>query len=61
MLDFLEAQPGRVNLIEDKIRPHLFINELFIYIKYLKEELLETADKMDSKKEKYFEISSNNY
>jgi hypothetical protein len=46
---------GRSNLIEDDTRPHMFINELFIYIKYLKEELLEAATKMDAKKEKYFE------
>jgi hypothetical protein len=45
---------GRANLIEDETRPHIFINELFIYIKYLKEELLEAASKMDAKKEKYF-------
>jgi hypothetical protein len=45
---------GRSNLIEDEARPHMFINELFIYIKYLKEELSEAANKMDAKKEKYF-------
>lgn len=45
---------GRTNIITDKARPHVFINELFIYFKYLKEKLLDEADHMDSKREKYF-------
>ena len=45
---------GRINIITDNSRPHVFINELFIYINYLKERLLDEADNMDSKREKYF-------
>ncbi|MEO5908965.1 MAG: hypothetical protein ABIR50_06870 [Ginsengibacter sp.] len=45
---------GRTNIITDNSRPHVFINELFIYINYLKERLLNEADNMDNKKEKYF-------
>ena len=45
---------GRTNIITDNSRPHVFINELFIYINYLKERLLDEADNMDSKREKYF-------
>ncbi len=45
---------GRTNIITDKGRPHMFINELYIYISYLKERLLDEADKIDSKREKYF-------
>ena len=45
---------GRNNIITDKSRPHVFINELFIYINYLKEKLLEETDMMDNKREKYF-------
>jgi hypothetical protein len=45
---------GRSNLITDESRPHLFINELFIYIAYFKKLLLAVAEPMDSKKEKYF-------
>lgn len=45
---------GRTNIITDKNRPHIFINELFIYINYLKEQLLEEAWQTDKKKEKYF-------
>lgn len=45
---------GRTNIITDNSRPHVFINELFIYINYLKERLLYEGDNMDSKREKYF-------
>ena len=45
---------GRTNIITDKSRPHMFINELFLYIGYLKEQLLEEAGtKPDIKKDKY--------
>jgi hypothetical protein len=44
---------GRSNIITDERRPHLFINELFIYIAYLKELLLDVAEPIDKKKEKY--------
>jgi len=45
---------GRNNIITDAGRPHVFINELFIYINYLKDQILEETDSMDAKKEKYF-------
>jgi hypothetical protein len=45
---------GRSSIITDKNRPHMFINELFIYINYLREQLLEESAPMDKKKEKYF-------
>lgn len=45
---------GRTNIITDKKRPHAFVNELFIYINYLKEQILDEVDNMDGKKEKYF-------
>jgi hypothetical protein len=45
---------GRTNIITDKKRPHAFVNELFIYINYLKEQILDEADNMDSKIEKHF-------
>jgi len=45
---------GRTNIITESYRPHVFINELFIYINYLKEKLLDEEDIMDSKREKYF-------
>jgi hypothetical protein len=45
---------GRGNLITDESRPHLFLNELFIYIAYFKELISAVAGPMDKKKEKYF-------
>lgn len=45
---------GRTNIITDNSRPHVFINELFIYINYLKERLMDEAENIDNKKEKYF-------
>ena len=44
---------GRSNIITDERRPHLFINELFIYIAYFKELLLQVGEPIDKKKEKY--------
>ena len=44
---------GRSNIITDERRPHLFINELFIYIAYFKELLLDVPEPIDKKKEKY--------
>jgi hypothetical protein len=45
---------GRTNIITDQSRPHVFINELFIYIAYFKEQFSEAAEPIDKKKEKYF-------
>jgi len=45
---------GRSNIITDKNRPHMFINELFIYVNYLEEQLREQVKNMNQKKEKYF-------
>ena len=45
---------GRTNIVTDKSRPNLFINELFIYIDYFKEQILEETETPDIKKYKYF-------
>jgi hypothetical protein len=45
---------GRTNIITDETRPHVFINELFIYIAYFKEQLSEVNMPFDKKKGKYF-------
>lgn len=45
---------GRTNIIEDITRPHMFINELFIYVNYFKEQFAEgTRIIADPKREKY--------
>lgn len=45
---------GRTNIVTDESRPHVFINELFIYISYLKEQLSEVDLPIEKKKGKYF-------
>jgi len=45
---------GRTNIITDETRPHVFINELFIYISYFKEQLSEVNMPLDKRKGKYF-------
>src|SRR5690606_5562650 len=45
---------GRTNIIGDVGRPHVFINELRIYIDYLKNQFAEEAGTMDKKRERYF-------
>ena len=45
---------GRTNIIEYAGRPHVFINELRIYIDYLKGQFFKEAETLDAKREKYF-------
>jgi hypothetical protein len=45
---------GRINLLCKACRPHMFINELRIYIDYLKEQLNETFDPENIKQMKYY-------
>ena len=45
---------GRTNIIRDIERPHMFINELFIYINYFKEQIAERTQTItDPKRQKY--------
>ncbi len=46
---------GRINIMEDKNRPHMFIKELNLYMDYLKNRLNEAGDEWDKKQQKYFE------
>ncbi len=45
---------GRTNIVTDKNRAHVFINELFIYIEYLGKQVNEKFITIDKKREKYF-------
>lgn len=51
---------GRTNSITRTDRPNMFINELKLYIDYLKNKLEETRASMNSKQEKYLLTFSNN-
>ena len=44
---------GQVDLLEGVNRPHMFINELKLYIDYLKKDIAESVENMNTKKEKY--------
>lgn len=45
---------GRKNLLNDVPRPHMFVNELHLYIDYLKKELGKCRLLMTAKQEQYF-------
>lgn len=45
---------GRQNLLSKVKRPNLFINELNLYIDYLKKDLANQLDELSTKKAKYF-------
>lgn len=44
---------GRIDVVVDKNRPHMFIKELELYIEYFREQLDENTGTQDSKKIKY--------
>ena len=46
---------GKINVLNDTYRPHMFIKELGMYIDYLNNEIAETVDDLNGKKVKYFE------
>ena len=47
---------GRTDIIEDTNRPHVFINELFIYISYLEEQLIKApVTTKDPRRNKYYQ------
>ncbi|SDL03749.1 hypothetical protein SAMN04487898_11484 [Pedobacter sp. ok626] len=45
---------GKTNLLESVSRPNLFINELNLYIDYLKKDIAVQLDELSVKKERYF-------
>jgi hypothetical protein len=45
---------GRLQLMTDPQRPHMFINELHLYIDYLKNEIQKKLDSWSVKEQKYF-------
>ena len=51
---------GRTNLISKRYRPHMFVKELNLYIDYLKNQIEEMANEIDSRQAKYFEKFYNN-
>jgi hypothetical protein len=51
---------GRVHLLNEEYRPNLFINELQIYIDYMKTEVQKRLDRWNAKEQKYFDTFRKN-
>lgn len=45
---------GRENLLANVVRPNLFINELHLYVDYLKKDIANQLEELTTKKDKYF-------
>jgi hypothetical protein len=51
---------GRIDLLKSKTRPHVFVNEMKLYVDYLKEELARTRLKLANHPPAYFEAYRQN-
>lgn len=51
---------GRTNIIRRSDRPHMFINELKLYVNYLKDQFRESAKPLDEKQRNFFRKFRNN-
>ena len=51
---------GRIQLITESYRPNIFINELRLYIDYMKSEIQKRLDTWNAKEQKYFNIYRTN-
>jgi hypothetical protein len=51
---------GRINLISRKDRPHMFINELKMYIDYLKNKIEEASKPASEKQKEYIQVFQQN-
>lgn len=51
---------GRANLLNSVYRPNLFVNELVLYVDYLKNEIHKQMDNMSKKQANYFETFKSN-
>jgi hypothetical protein len=51
---------GRLQLLTDPQRPNMFINELRLYIDYLKDEIQKKLESWNAKEQKYFDTFKSN-
>ncbi len=51
---------GKNNLLKNAYRPHMFVKELNLYIKFLKNEIEHIKEPIDKKTEKYLKNFANN-
>ena len=60
MKEMIDHIYGRTNILNQLNRPHVFLNELKIYLDYFKKDLEESLTTMTAKKEKYLETFKEN-
>lgn len=60
LADMVEHIYGKRNLLNDVYRPHMFVNELKIYIKYLNAEIQKSLPEPSDKQRKYFKTFYDN-
>lgn len=46
---------GRLSLLNDNLRSHMFVNELVLYVKYLQREIDQVKEDITEKQHKFFE------
>jgi hypothetical protein len=51
---------GRANILNSTPRPHMFINELVIYVDYLKAEIKKKKESISEKQTQYFQVFRRN-
>ncbi len=51
---------GRLQLLTNPDRPNLFINELRLYVDYMKQEIQKRLDSWNAKEQKYFDTFRKN-
>lgn len=51
---------GRINILNQQKRPNMFVNELSLYVDYLKKEIEKCAKTISEKQLKYFNVFRNN-
>lgn len=58
--DMVDHIYGRINILDEGYRPHMFVKELKMYVDFLKEKIEESAENVTQKQEAYFQSFSEN-
>ncbi len=51
---------GRANVLNNRLRPNIFVKELSLYVDYLKKEVEKSVDSMNTKQERYLKTFRDN-
>lgn len=60
LIDMVGHIYGRTNLLNSLPRPHMFTNELYLYIDYLKNSIKKSMGELTTKQQKYFQSFKDN-